>query len=169
MFSISQLRLQISFLKLINNTLIFKQYLKKSEDDCSQIFLNLILIFYQNMDELGKQVQTLESVHPLIFKYRQACQKRTRLCLVFSTCLSIFRNQRKNILVFKLLLNALLRHASLCYYNVIKLWFQGVLSELVHIISNWRMCPNFDVSAPPTFVTEFSNKLESLNIKLVAA
>ena len=31
------------------------------------------------------------------------------------------------------------------------------------------MGPNFDVSAPPTFVTEFSNKLESLNIKLVAA
>ena len=29
------------------------------------------------------------------------------------------------------------------------------------------MGPNFDVSAPPTFVTEFSNKLESLNIKLV--
>ena len=125
MFSISQLRLQISFLKLINNTLIFKQYLKKSEDDCSQIFLNLILIFYQNMDELGKQVQTLESVHPLIFKYRQACQKRTRLCLVFSTCLSIFRNQRKNILVFKLLLNAFPRHASLCYYIVIYALISG--------------------------------------------
>ena len=29
------------------------------------------------------------------------------------------------------------------------------------------MGPNFDVCAPPTFVTEFSNKLESLNIKLV--
>ena len=34
---------------------------------------------------------------------------------------------------------------------------------------NWGMGPNFDVSAPPTFVTEFSNKLESLNISLVAA
>ena len=30
-----------------------------------------------------------------------------------------------------------------------------------------RMGPNFDVSAPPTLVTEFSNILESLNIKLV--
>ena len=30
------------------------------------------------------------------------------------------------------------------------------------------MGPNFDVSDPPTFVTEISNKLESLNIKLVA-
>ena len=34
---------------------------------------------------------------------------------------------------------------------------------------NWGMGPNFDVSAPPTFVIEFSNKLESLNIKIVAA
>ena len=31
-----------------------------------------------------------------------------------------------------------------------------------------EMVPNFDASAPPTFVTEFSNELESLNIKLVA-
>ena len=31
------------------------------------------------------------------------------------------------------------------------------------------MGPNFDISAPPTFVTEFSNKLESLNVKLVDA
>ena len=30
------------------------------------------------------------------------------------------------------------------------------------------MAPNFNVSDPPTFVNEFSNKLESLNIKLVA-
>ena len=29
------------------------------------------------------------------------------------------------------------------------------------------MGPNFDVSAPPAFVTEFSNILQSLNIKLV--
>ena len=33
---------------------------------------------------------------------------------------------------------------------------------------NWGMGPNFDVSAPPTFVTGNSNKLESLNmIKLL--
>ena len=31
------------------------------------------------------------------------------------------------------------------------------------------MGPNFDVSAPATFVTEFAKKIESLNIKLVAA
>ena len=32
----------------------------------------LISIFTQNMDEFEKQVQTLESVYPLISKYRQA-------------------------------------------------------------------------------------------------
>ena len=36
-----------------------------------------------------------------------------------------------------------------------------------HRTSNFGL--NFDVSAPPTFVNEFSNKLGSLNIKLVAA
>ena len=30
------------------------------------------------------------------------------------------------------------------------------------------MGPNFNVSVPPTFITEASNILESLNIKLVA-
>ena len=35
----------------------------------------LISIFTQNMDEFEKQVQTLESVYPLISKYRQAGQK----------------------------------------------------------------------------------------------
>ena len=40
--------------------------------DYSQILLPLISIFSQNIDEFEKQVQTLESVHPLISKYRQA-------------------------------------------------------------------------------------------------
>ena len=31
----------------------------------------LISIFSQNMDEFEKQVETLESVYPLISKYRQ--------------------------------------------------------------------------------------------------
>ena len=64
----------------------------KSEEDFRQILLTLISIFPQNMDEFEKQVQTLESVHPLISKYRQAGLKK----LVFSTCLSVFRNQREN-------------------------------------------------------------------------
>ena len=40
----------------------------------------------------------LESVHPLISKYRHKAKlvKKSRLRLVFSTCLSVFRNQRKN-------------------------------------------------------------------------
>ena len=42
------------------------------EGDYSQILLTLISSFSQNMDEFEKQVQTLESVHPLIYKYRQA-------------------------------------------------------------------------------------------------
>ena len=54
-----------------------------------------ISIFSQNIDDFEKHVQTLESVHPLISKCRQAVEK-PRLPLVFSTCLSVFRNQRKN-------------------------------------------------------------------------
>ena len=33
---------------------------------------------------------------------------------------------------------------------------------------NWEMGPNFDVSARPTFITEFSKQSESLNIEVVA-
>ena len=43
------------------------------------------------------------------------------------------------------------------------------MRQLLGKSPNWGMAPNSDVSAPPTFATEFSNKLESLNIKLVAA
>ena len=45
----------------------------------------------------------------------------------------------------------------------------GDEENLLRKSPNWGIGPNFDVSAPPTFVTEFSNKLESLKIKLVAA
>ena len=37
------------------------------------MLLTLISIFSQNIDDFEKQVQTLESVHPLISKNRQAC------------------------------------------------------------------------------------------------
>ena len=40
-------------------------------NDYSSNLQTLISIFAQNMDEFEKQVQTLESVHPLISKYRQ--------------------------------------------------------------------------------------------------
>ena len=44
-----------------------------SEVDYSRILLNLISNFFQiYMGEYEKQVQTLESVHPLISKHRQA-------------------------------------------------------------------------------------------------
>ena len=71
----SRLKLYISF-PINNSRRKFKrnQYLiriQKSEEDYSQILLTLISIFSQNMDEFEKQVQTLESVHPLISKYRQ--------------------------------------------------------------------------------------------------
>ena len=47
------------------------------EEDDSQILLTLMSIFSQNMDEFEKQVQTLETVHPLISKYRQTGRKNS--------------------------------------------------------------------------------------------
>ena len=47
---------------------IFNQYLEIG----GKLQLTLISIFSQNMYVFEKQVQTLESVHPLISKYRQA-------------------------------------------------------------------------------------------------
>ena len=41
-------------------------------------------IFSQNMDEFEKQVQTLESVHPLISKYRQAGWKNSTAPHIFN-------------------------------------------------------------------------------------
>ena len=77
------------------------------------------------MDEFEKQIQTLESVLPLIFKYRQAIVKKTRLRLVFSTCLSAFRNQRKKLkeyTVFKV--------APYCFLKLLKM--QVSTSKSVH-------------------------------------
>ena len=48
---------------------IFNQYLEVGGRLQPQILLTLISIFSQNIDEFQKQVQTLESVHPLISKY----------------------------------------------------------------------------------------------------
>ena len=45
----------------------------------------------------------------------------------------------------------------------------GDEENLLRKSTNWGISPNFDVSGPPTFVTDFSKKFESLNIKLVAA
>ena len=56
--------------KEINITLAFT----KSEEDYRQILLTLFSILSQNTDEFQKQVQTLESFHPLISRYRQELQ-----------------------------------------------------------------------------------------------
>ena len=61
----------------INGKWKFKinQYLisiQKSEEVNIQILRTLISFFFQNIDEFQKQVQTLDSVHLLISKYRQA-------------------------------------------------------------------------------------------------
>ena len=48
------------------------------------------------------------------------------------------------------------------------LGYIGDEKNLLQKSPNCGMDPNFDVSVPPTFVTEFSKKFESLNIKLVA-
>ena len=83
----------------------------------SQILLTLISNFSKNINKFEKQVQTLESVLPLISIYinklvkrkaKNKTTKKTRIHFVFSTCLSVFRNQRKNtytVLVFELLHN----------------------------------------------------------------
>ena len=51
--------------------------------------------------------------------------------------------------------------------------FQEILTMMQTYYENHRtgeLRPNFDISDPPTFVTEFSKKFESLNIaELVAA
>ena len=77
-----------AFSVIIFKRIFFKrnQYLisiSKSEEDYSHIFLTLMSIFSQNIDEFEKQVETLESVHPLISKCRQAGKKKLGFALCF--------------------------------------------------------------------------------------
>ena len=56
--------------------------------------------------------------------------------------------------------------------KAIKYHLQEILEMKKTYYENHRtggIGPNYDVSGPPTFVTDFSKKFESLNIKLVAA
>ena len=52
------------------------------------------------------------------------------------------------------------------------LWLARIVGFLAYVTKlkspNCGMDKSFNVSAPPIFLTEFSNKLERLNIKLVA-
>ena len=123
------------FLKLINNSrrkLIFNQYIEiggKLKHNLTNFNLNF-LSKYEGVWEV--QVQTLESVHLLISKYRHASRskKRTRARLGFSSFLSVFRNQRQNICNY-----LQIRNGTVCH-----LWFRQLL------ILAWRrksLCPGY--------------------------
>ena len=57
---------------------------------------NLISIFSQNMDEFENQFKHSKVFILWYLNTDKMVKKKTRLHLVFSTSLSVFRNQRKN-------------------------------------------------------------------------
>ena len=71
---------------------------------CSQILLTSISMFSQNIDELKKQVQTLESVHTLISKYRQAGYTSSAASRIFNLLVCIDKSEEEHLLMLKLLL-----------------------------------------------------------------
>ena len=71
---------------------VFNQYLEIG-GRLQPNFANFNLDFLSKIDEFEKQVQTLESVHPLISKYRNTKFLNT---VQYKQLVCISRNQRKN-------------------------------------------------------------------------
>ena len=83
--------LRWDFLKLNNNSRIFCQYLEIG-GRLQPNFVNFqISIFSQNTNEFEKQVQALESVHPLISKYKQAGWKNSTAPRIFKLVIRIYQ------------------------------------------------------------------------------
>ena len=87
-------------------------------------------IFFQNIDELEKQVK-----HSKVF---------ILVCLVFSTCLSVFRNQRKNT------------HSCLNYYISNSLIIHEENTKEINTETEFGYVMKHLHKIKPTFVSIFS-------------
>ena len=95
------------------------------------------------MDAFEKQVQTLESVHPLISKCTDKLVEITRLLFIFFTRLSVCGNQRKNT------------YSYLKYYFKIKLTVRSLIPLLMSLRRLFRPppLPPLGLSVGSTFLS----------------